>query len=49
MWVGQPLHCGTIAKNPICDPGGGGGGGGGKKEGRNTVKTLMLTDNVANQ
>ena len=29
MWVGQPLHCGTIAKNPICDPGGGWGEGGG--------------------
>ena len=44
MWVGQLLHCGTIAKNPICDP-----GGEGRKERRvviHTLKTIMLTDNV---
>ena len=34
MWVGQPLHCGIAARNPVCDPRG-------EREGKHTVKILL--------
>ena len=34
MWVGQPLHCGIAARNPVCDPRG-------REGGEHTVKILL--------
>ena len=40
MWVGQPLHCGIAARNPVCDP------RGGKEGGEHTVKILLQVSDL---